>query len=182
MHVPPAMHVPHCHEVPLAMCAPLPGMPPCHAHLPATPAPHHTCPLPHHAHLPATHAPHHTSPPPTMHTSPPSMPPCHAPPAIHAFPHEQNHRCLWKHNLAATTLWTVKRGKILPYAFLVQRPEKVPWWQNWNTTSEEFRFLSMNTPVLDFENDHSTVSLFNSSRGLERKLNYNRDMYSWEKS
>ena len=51
---------------------------------------------------PATHAPHH------------ACAPCHAhPPATHAalpcmlLPLEQNHRRLWKHNLAATTLRAV---------------------------------------------------------------------------
>ena len=54
---------------------------------------------------PATHAPLPCTPPAThapCHTCPrPHMPPCHAP---HC---EQNQRCMWKHNPAATTLRTV---------------------------------------------------------------------------
>ena len=64
----------------------------------------HVCPPPHHAHL-LQHM------PPATHALLPCMPPCHAcpPPAMHApCPCEQNHRHLWKHNLAATSLQAVK--------------------------------------------------------------------------
>ena len=75
----------------------------------------HACPppptmhTPHHTHTPAMHVPCHAHPPchacpPATHTPLPRM----MPPAMHAPPpREQNHRCLWKHNLAATTLRTV---------------------------------------------------------------------------
>ena len=88
---PPAMHAP-CHAHPPAMHAPLPCMPPViHALLPCMP-PYHTCPppcMPPTTHSPTTHAPLPRTPLP-----------------------EQNHRRLWKHNLAATSLWAVNIGSI----------------------------------------------------------------------
>ena len=68
---------------------PPPCMPPCTP--PGMHTPCHACPLP--CTPPGTHAPCHALP---HHTCP-----------CHNLPCEQNHRCLWKHNLAATTLRTV---------------------------------------------------------------------------
>ena len=67
----------HCHACPLPCMPPLPHMPSCH-----------TCPL-------ITHAPLATHPP--CHTHPPAM---HTPPG-------QNHRRLWKYNLAPSSLRAV---------------------------------------------------------------------------
>ena len=125
---PPTTHAPwYAH--PLWHTHSLPCMPPCHAHpLPCMPTPTHTplactppamhvpmplmspCP---HAPLPCTaptHAPllctppcHACPPPPTKHAPLQCMPPCHV----------QNHRHLWKHNLAATSFRPVKMSKTM---------------------------------------------------------------------
>ena len=124
---PPAMHAPHAcpchtclngHTIPLP-CMPLPHMSLCH-----------TCPPPH---MPLCHAKPPKPPiPPPMHTLLPSHthslwtepqtpvnPPGHASPLLAMYaPLEQNHRRLWKHNLAATTLRTVK---ILEISQIVSR-------------------------------------------------------------
>ena len=93
MHNPPAMH------------APLPHMPPCHTHLPATHTPCHAPPATH-ARLPcmppAMHAPHHTCPP-TMHTPCHTcpllcMPPCHTLPLPHMPPLQQQQQQVFGRN------------------------------------------------------------------------------------
>ena len=84
-------------------------MPPCHTCPLFMHAPYHTCPLAMHAPLPCMTR-HHT--PPAMHdplcTPPlPCMPPllpCMPPFVTHALPCGQNDRCLWKHDLSATTV------------------------------------------------------------------------------
>ena len=136
--------MPPCHACPTTH-VPQPCMPP--MHVPATHAsmaiqsPCHVCPLPHmslcHTCPPTTHAPLPCQAPQTPH--PPTR--AHTPSQSHTFPSEQNHRhlwtpwpCipllamyapleqnhrrLWKHNLAATTLRTVK---ILEISQIVSR-------------------------------------------------------------
>ena len=86
----------------------------------ACPHCNHACPPHNHACPPTTmHAPHnHTCPPPqpcmpppptTMYAPPqPCMPPHnHVCPQPYMPPCGQNHRCLWKYNLAPTSLWAV---------------------------------------------------------------------------
>ena len=120
-----------------------------------------------HAHSPATHAPCHAHPPPCMppcHTCPhacplPRTPPCHShPPAMHApttrapCPCEQNHRRLWKRNLAATTLRTENISLVIFFCYSVFKNTGEPTEQERihkhksRTRVHWFYFRSRHTP------------------------------------
>ena len=97
----PTMHAPQC--------MPPPCMPPVMHTNPPTPimhAPHHTCPPATHAPLPCT--------PPLPWTPPPVCPP------------RQNDRCLWKHNLYATTVADSKNSPQV-CCYWTQSPDSRSW-------------------------------------------------------